>query len=82
MIKSVYRSTGLKFYLRCCLKIWGITQLYRNSVLNSLSFERVFRENQRFANSQAIAGVCSTVRMKSILGVGPKVKESIEDPFK
>jgi hypothetical protein len=26
--------------------------------------------------------VCSTVRMKSILEVGPKVKESIEDPFK
>jgi len=26
--------------------------------------------------------VWSTVRVKSILGVGPKVKESIEDPFK
>jgi hypothetical protein len=26
--------------------------------------------------------VCSTVRVKSILGVGPKVKESIKDPFK
>jgi hypothetical protein len=26
--------------------------------------------------------VCSTVRVKSILGVGPKVKDSIEDPFK
>jgi hypothetical protein len=53
----------------------------QNSVLNSLSFERVFRENQRSASSQAIARVCTTVRMKSILGVGLKVKESIEEPF-
>jgi hypothetical protein len=30
-----------------------------NSVLNSLSFERVFRENRRSARSQAVAGVCS-----------------------
>jgi len=43
---------------------------------------RVFRENRRSASSQAVAGVCSTVRVKSILGIGPKVKESIEDPFK
>jgi hypothetical protein len=42
----------------------------------------VFRENRRSASSQAAAGVCSTVRVKSILVVGPKVKESIEDPFK
>jgi hypothetical protein len=52
----------------------------QNSVLNSLSFKRVFRENRRSASSQAVAGVCSTVRMKSILGVGPKVKESIKNP--
>jgi hypothetical protein len=26
--------------------------------------------------------VCSIVRVKSILGVGPKVKDFIEDPFK
>jgi hypothetical protein len=26
--------------------------------------------------------VCSTVGVKSILGIGLKVKESIEDPFK
>jgi hypothetical protein len=26
--------------------------------------------------------VCSTVRVKSILGVGHKVKDFIEDPFK
>jgi hypothetical protein len=42
----------------------------------------VFRENQRSASSQAISGVCSTVRVKSILGVGPKVKESIKNPFR
>jgi hypothetical protein len=42
----------------------------------------VFRENQRSASFLAVAGVCSTVRVKSILGVGPKVKESIKDPFK
>jgi len=53
-----------------------------NSVLNSLRFERVFRENWRSASSQAVSSVCSTVRVKSILGVGPKVKESIKDPFK
>jgi hypothetical protein len=42
----------------------------------------VFRENRRSASSQAIASVCSTVRVKSILNIGLKVKESIEDPFK
>jgi hypothetical protein len=52
----------------------------QNSVLNSLSFERVFRENRRSASSQAITSVCSTVCVKSILGVGPKVKESIKNP--
>jgi hypothetical protein len=50
--------------------------------LNSLSFERVFRENRRSASSQAVASVCSTVRVKSISGVGPKVKESIKNPFR
>jgi len=54
----------------------------QNSVLNSLSFERVFRENRRSTSSQALVGVCSIVPVKSILGVGPKVKESIKDPFK
>jgi hypothetical protein len=53
----------------------------QNSVLNSLSFERVFREIWRFASSQAVADVCYFVRMKSILGVGPKVNDSIKDPF-
>jgi hypothetical protein len=33
--------------------------IVQNSVLNSLSFERVFRENRRSASSQAIADVCS-----------------------
>jgi hypothetical protein len=56
--------------------------MVQNLVLNSLSFERVFRENRRPASSQAVSGVCSTVRVKFILGVGSKVKESIEDPFK
>jgi hypothetical protein len=42
----------------------------------------VFRENQRSANSQASANVCSSVRVKSILGVGPKVNESIKNPFR
>jgi hypothetical protein len=56
--------------------------IVQNSELNSLSFEREFRENQRFVSSQAVASVCSTVRVKSILGVGPKVKESIKNPFR
>jgi hypothetical protein len=42
----------------------------------------VFRENRRSAGSQAGANVCSSVRVKSILGVGPKVKESIKNPFR
>jgi len=42
----------------------------------------VFRENRRSASSKAVAGVCSTVRVKSILGVGPKVNESIKNPFR
>jgi hypothetical protein len=41
----------------------------------------VFRENRRSANSQAVSGVCSSVRVKSILRVDPKVKESIK-PFR
>jgi hypothetical protein len=42
----------------------------------------VFRENRRSASSQAVAGVCSVVRVKSILGVSSKVKESIKNPFR
>jgi hypothetical protein len=42
----------------------------------------VFRKNGRSASSLAVASVCSTVRVKSILEVGPKVNESIKDPFK
>jgi hypothetical protein len=42
----------------------------------------VFKENRRSASSQAVAAVCSTVRVKFILGVGPKVKESIKNPFR
>jgi hypothetical protein len=42
----------------------------------------VFRENRRSASSQAVAGMCSTIRVKPILGIGSKVNESIEDPFK
>jgi hypothetical protein len=42
----------------------------------------VFRENRRSANSQAGASVCSSVCVKSILGVSPKVKESIKNPFR
>jgi hypothetical protein len=41
----------------------------------------VFRENRRSASSQAGVSVCSSVRVKSILGVGPKVKESIKNSF-
>jgi len=32
--------------------------------------------------SQAVAKCCCCVELKSILGVGPKVKDSIEYPFK
>jgi hypothetical protein len=39
-------------------------------------------ENRSSASSQAVAGVCSSVRVKSILGVGPKVKEFIKNPFR
>jgi hypothetical protein len=42
----------------------------------------VFRENRRSASSLVVAGVCSTVSVKSILGVSPKVNESIKNPFK
>jgi hypothetical protein len=42
----------------------------------------MFRENRRSASSQVVVGVYSTFRVKSILGIGPKVKESIEDSFK
>jgi hypothetical protein len=42
----------------------------------------VFRENRRSASSQAVVSVCSIVRVKSILGVGPRVKESIKNLFK
>jgi hypothetical protein len=42
----------------------------------------VFRENQRSASSQVDASVCSSVLVKSILGIGPKVKESIKNSFK
>jgi hypothetical protein len=54
----------------------------QNSVLNSLSFERVFRENRRSTSSQAVASVCLIVLVKSIFGVGPKVNESIKNPFR
>jgi len=55
--------------------------IVQNSVLNSLIVERVFRENRRSVSSQVVAGVCSIIHVKSILGVGPKVKESIKKPF-
>jgi hypothetical protein len=42
----------------------------------------VFRENRKSASSQAVVGVCSVVRVKSILGVGPRVNESIKNPFR
>jgi len=42
----------------------------------------VFRENRRSASSQAGATVFSSVRVKSILGVGPKIKESIKNLFR
>jgi hypothetical protein len=38
----------------------------------------VFRENRRSASFEAGA----SVRVKSILGVGPKVKESIKNSFR
>jgi hypothetical protein len=38
-------------------------------------------ENRRSTSSQAVADVCSIVHVKSILGVGLKVKESIKNPF-
>jgi hypothetical protein len=40
----------------------------------------VFRKNRISASSQAVTDVCSTVRVKSISGVDPKVKESIKNP--
>jgi hypothetical protein len=42
----------------------------------------VFRENRISTSSQAVAGVCSIVRVKFILGVVPKVNESIKNPFR
>jgi len=42
----------------------------------------VFRENRRSTSSQVGASVCSSVRVKSILGVGPGVKESIKNLFR
>jgi hypothetical protein len=36
----------------------------------------------REAARNALTGVCSVVRVKSILGVNPKVKESIKNPFR
>jgi hypothetical protein len=39
----------------------------------------VFRENRRSVSSQAVVSVCSTVCVKSILGVSPKVNESIKN---
>jgi hypothetical protein len=42
----------------------------------------MFRENRRSASSQAVADMCSTVRVKSILEFGPKVNESIKNPFR
>jgi hypothetical protein len=41
----------------------------------------VFRENRSSVSSQAVADVCSTVRVKSISGVDPKVNESIKNHF-
>jgi hypothetical protein len=40
----------------------------------------MFRENRRSASSQAVACVCSTVYVKSILGVGPKVRNPSKIP--
>jgi len=42
----------------------------------------MFKENWRSASSLAVAGVCFLFLVKSILGVDPKVNDSIEDPFK
>jgi hypothetical protein len=42
----------------------------------------VFRENRRSASFQIVVGVCSIVHVKSILGVDPKVKESIKNSFR
>jgi hypothetical protein len=53
-----------------------------NFVSNSIVLRKVFKENRRSASSQVAADVCSTVCVKSILGISPKVNESIEDPFK
>jgi hypothetical protein len=51
-----------------------------NSVSNFIVLRRICLG--RIEDPLAHNGVCSTVRVKSILGIGPKVKESIEDPFK
>jgi hypothetical protein len=40
----------------------------------------VFRDNRRSASSQAVASVCSIVRVKSILGAGIRVKEFVKTP--
>jgi hypothetical protein len=42
----------------------------------------MFRENRRSASSQAVAGVSSVVCVKSILEVGPRLMESIKNPFR
>jgi hypothetical protein len=53
-----------------------------NSIMNSIVIREVFRENRKSASSLTVAGVCSTNCVKSILGVGLKVKESIKDAFR
>jgi len=56
-----YRPPYLSWNRICKAYIKRALGMYivQNSVLNSLSFERVFRENRRSASSQAIADVCS-----------------------
>jgi predicted flap endonuclease-1-like 5' DNA nuclease len=48
----------------------------KNSVLNSRSAQR------SYFSSKAIASAVAALHLKSILGVGPKIKDSIEDPFR
>jgi len=58
--------------------------VYKNLVLNSVELREFILELLCWTVlSEAVAIVCCwCAELKSILGVGPKVNDSIEDPFK
>jgi hypothetical protein len=56
----------------------------KNSVLNSLMFRELYFRVivLSYSFSSCCCVCCCCANLKSILGVGPRVKDSIEDPFK